>query len=284
MHPFPELISLTDGPDGVALAPPSPEADGRTYGGLFLAQAVAAARRTVEPDRAIHSLHAMFLRHGDVDVSTRYAVETIRDGRSFSARQVSADQHGREVFRMLASFHVPEDGLTYQADEGIDVAGLPGPDEAPVDYTAYTYALLDGPPGSWAGEVRPIDIRYLNPPEGRSGPPNTDDQLMWMRIVGDLPEDPAVHEAGLAYLADATLVDHVLLPHGYRWQDERFDGTSLDHAMWFHRPARADAWLLYHQRVAGTGGARGMVIGRFHTPDGTLIASCGQEGLMRWNG
>ena len=129
-----------------------------------------------------------------------------------------------------------------------------------------------------------MDIRYINAPHAPEGEPITEPQLMWMRIRDSIADDRHLHDVGLAYLADATLVDHVMLPHGHRWQDGRLTGASLDHAMWFHRPVRADEWLFYDQRVENTGGARGLASGRFYTSTGQLVATCMQEGLMRWSG
>jgi acyl-CoA thioesterase-2 len=127
-----------------------------------------------------------------------------------------------------------------------------------------------------------MDIRYINPPTAPEGVPVIEPQLMWLRITGPVPAGQASHDAGLAYLADSTLVDHVALPHGHRWHDARLTGTSLDHAMWFHRPTQVDRWVLYDQRVEHTGGARGLVTGHFYTTSGELVATCSQEGLMRW--
>jgi transcriptional regulator with XRE-family HTH domain len=135
----------------------------------------------------------------------------------------------------------------------------------------------------WHGSARPMDIRYINPPSGSRGEPVTERQLMWMKIPERLPDEPAVHRAALAYLSDSTLVDHVMLPLGLRWQDPDFQGASLDHAMWFHSPARADEWLLFEQTVETTGGGRGLASGRFFNRSGTLVATCLQEGLMRWS-
>lgn len=127
-----------------------------------------------------------------------------------------------------------------------------------------------------------MDIRYVNPPAAPRGVSITEDQRLWMRISEPLDDDPATHATGLAYLSDSTLVDHVVLPHGQRWQDPRLVSTSLDHAMWFHRPFRADEWLLFDQRVESTGRGRGLASGRFFTEAGRLVATCMQEGLIRW--
>lgn len=182
---------------------------------------------------------------------------------------------------MTVSFQVPEDGPRRQAS---DIPPVPPPEAVHLDYTMFTNSLRDEDEGPWPGEARPMDIRYVNPPVANPGVPINDDQFMWMRVVEALPEDRAMHDAALLYLSDATLVDHVWLPHGRRWQDRRAEGASLDHAMWFHEPVRADRWVLFDQRVEFTGGARGLASGRFYTETGDLVASCSQEGLMRWTG
>ncbi len=280
---FPAVIALTAGPDpGSFVGPESPERSGATYGGQLMAQAVSAAYRTVDDDRRIHSLHALFLRAGAVDETTLWQVEQIRDGRSFSARSVSGHQGGKEIFRVMTSFHVPEPGLDHQPTAVFDQGSLPDPDEVTTTYIDFCNAHPDTADADWHGEDRPMDIRYIDHPDPAGGPVDEGPQLMWCRVTGGLPDDHVTHDAALAYLADSTLIDHVTLPHGRRWHDGALTGVSLDHAMWFHRPARADQWLLYEQAVESTGGARGLAAGRFWTRDGTLVATCGQEGLMRF--
>jgi acyl-CoA thioesterase-2 len=251
----------------------------RTYGGQLMAQALAAAQRTVESERPVHSLHGYFLRPGAADQPLKLSVDRVRDGRSFSARAVTASQQGRELFRLLASFHVPEDGLEYS---GPAMPEVPPPESVTFTYGQFTHAVRPDYSGVWSGDARAMEVRYINPPTAPEGEPVTEDQRMWLRINGPLADDPALHAAALAYLSDSTLVDHVMLPHGYRWQDARLEGASLDHAMWFHRAARADQWLLFDQTVVATAGARGLVTARFYTAGGVLVATCTQEGLMRW--
>jgi acyl-CoA thioesterase-2 len=235
-----------------------------------------AAQATLAEGRIAHSLHAYFLRPGDALLPVDLAVETVRDGRAFSSRQVAASQRGKELFRMLASFQLPAATPQYTA---APMPPVPPPEQVTLTYDDFTVQQIGE--RDWAGDLRPLEIRYVNPP-GARGVPVTEPQLMWMRIEEPLADDPGIHQAGLAYLSDATLVDHVMLPHGLRWHDEDFEGTSLDHAMWFHRPARADHWLLFEQTVQATGGGRGLVSGRFFDRAGQLVASCVQEGLMRW--
>lgn len=228
------------------------------------------------------------MRGGDVSAETTLTVERIRDGRSFALRSVSAVQDGAELFRVTASFHAKEDGFDYQAGERYPIDRIPPPHEVELTYTDFTFQHPDVESSSWWGHERPIEIRYINPPDAlpdaQPGEPVVEPQLTWIRIVGDVGPDRAVNDVGLAYLSDATLVDHVMLPHGHRWQDARLTGTSLDHAMWFHRPALADRWLLFEQQVESTSGARGLTTGRLYDLDGALVATCGQEGLMRWSG
>lgn len=276
---FASLLDAAPLDKGRFLAPASPDKGERMFGGQFLAQCLAAAQTTVACDRRVNSLHGYFLRPGDVDLEVGLQVEVVRDGRSFSSRQVVADQRGRELFRMLVSYQVPDESAP-------EYTAFPMPDVPPPDEVRYTYddfTLEQSGSDAWHGSDRPVDIRYINPPTKPRGVPVTETQLMWMRIPEPLPDLGFVHQAGLAYLSDTTVVDHVMLPLGMRWQDSGLEGASLDHAMWFHRPARADEWLLFAQDVAATGGGRGLASGRLYTRRGELAATCVQEGLMRWS-
>ena len=275
---FAPLLRLSRIDERRFTAPRSPDKGERMFGGQFLAQCMAAAQATVADDRRVNSLHGYFLRPGDVDLELDLAVETVRDGRSFSSRQVVAVQRGKELFRVLVSYQVPDESPEYVATPMPDV---PSPDEVGFTYDDFTLELSGA--DAWHGSDRPVDIRYINPPTAPRGEPVTETQLMWMRIPESLPDSAVVHQAGLAYLSDTTVVDHVMLPLGLRWQDAGLEGTSLDHAMWFHRPARADEWLLFAQDVEATGGGRGLAKGRLYTRQGKLAATCVQEGLMRWN-
>ena len=242
-----------------------------------MAQCLAAAQTTVDGERDVNSLHGYFLRPGDVDLPVQIRVDRVRDGRSFSSRQAIAAQRGKELFRLLVSFQVPDETPEYAVAA---MPQVPPPEEVTYTYDHFTLAQTNE--DAWYGSDRPIEIRYVNPPSAPRGTPVTEPQLMWMRVNEALPDAPGAHRAGLAYLSDTTLVDHIPLPHGLRWQDPNFGGTSLDHAMWFHRPARADEWLLFEQTVEATGGGRGLASGRLFTRGGALVATCMQEGLMRW--
>lgn len=273
---FTALLNLRPDGEGRFTAPASPDKGDRIYGGQFLAQCLAAACATLADDRRVNSLHGYFMRPGNVDHDLDLRVHVLRDGRSFSSRQVVAEQAGRELFRMLVSSQVPEDSPEYTAGS---MPQVPPPEK--VTYTYDDFTLAQTGEDAWHGAERPMDIRYINPPMVR-GESVSEAQLMWMRIPEQLPNSSGVHQAGLAYLSDSALVDHIMLPLGLRWQDADFLGASLDHVMWFHRSARADEWLLFEQTVEAAGGGRGLARGRMFTQQGNLIATCLQEGLMRW--
>ena len=248
----------------------------RVFGGQVAGQALVAATRTVQPDRRVHSLHAYFLRPGDPTVPILYEVDRIRDGRSFTTRRVVAIQHGRAIFNLQTSFHVAETGPDYQLPMPLDV---PAPDTLP-DFKA-RMAPYKERMGEWYDRPRPIDLRHVgSDPFSRNGQP-ADDQQVWMRADGTLPDDPTLHACIVTYASDMTLLDTTVLPFGMSWETPGMQMASLDHAMWFHRPFRADDWLLYDQRPISTGGARGLAGGNIFTADGTLAISVVQEGLVR---
>jgi len=277
MSTFASLIELTPTGTDAYRAPGAPERSGRMYGGQFLAQALMAASATTDDDRDIHSLHAYFLRPGEVSVPIELTVDRVRDGRSFSVREVRAGQNGRELFRMLASFHVPEDGDEFA---GAQMPAVPPPESITMTYNEFS--RLNGEERDWDGEARPMDLRYVDPPTAPLGEPVLEPQRVWLRVPESMGDDMTAHFAGLAYLSDSTLVDHVVLPHGRRWQEPALNGASLDHAMWFHHTTRADEWLLFDQHVEATGHGRGVAHGRLFERHGRLVASCTQEGMIRW--
>ena len=233
----------------------------RVFGGQVAGQALVAAARTVEGG-TVHSLHAYFLRPGDPKIPILYEVDRIRDGRSFTTRRVIAIQHGRAIFQLAASFHSPEDG--YQHLDPMPAA--PDPESLP---------------GRARSADAALDLRYVTAgPLGRTEPqPPT--QQVWMRANGTLPDDPVLHTCLLTYASDLTLLDTTLLPHGTSVLDPGIMMASLDHAMWFHGPFRADEWLLYDQHTPAATGARGLATGRVFTRAGRLVASVVQEGLIR---
>lgn len=253
----------------------------RVFGGQVLGQALVAATRTIE-DRACHSLHAYFLLPGDPKVPILYEVDRSRDGKSFSSRRVVAIQHGRPIFHMSVSFQIDEPGLEHQ----IDAPAVPRPETLPGEDEARR-AVAGEVPAEYREhflrprpiELRPVDRNDLIDPEKR--PPH---QAVWVRATGPLPDDRALQQCVLAYASDMTLLDTCLLPHGIGWFDRRVQMASIDHAMWFHRPFRADTWLLYVQDSPAASGARGFNRGLIYTEDGTLVASVAQEGLLRMHG
>ena len=246
------------------------------FGGQVAGQALVAAARTVEPGRSVHSLHAYFLRPGDPHVPILYEVDRIRDGRSFTTRRVVAIQHGKAIFNLSASWHAHEDGFDHQ---------LPFPDDVPPadslpDFQSRWEPWADTL-GDWYDRPRPIDTRYVD----WSAPDRTDPQpprqRVWIRADGTLPDDPVLHTCVLTYASDMTLLDTTMLAHGGVSLEDRVQMASLDHAMWFHRPFRADEWLLYDQISPSASGGRGLVIGRLFDAAGRLVATAVQEGLVR---
>lgn len=250
----------------------------RVYGGQVAGQALVAAGRTVDPQRQVHSLHGYFVRAGDRGHPIMYLVEPVRDGRSFSVRRTVAVQHGKPIFFMSASFHRAEEGLDHATDGPRDV---PPPDQVPT--MAERLARYPERLGFWAGTPRPIDVRYVGAPGWvRSGDrPRQPQQRVWMRFDGKLPDDPLIHACALTYASDLTLLDAVLSMHGEVWGPGGVVGASLDHALWFHRPFRADEWFLYDCTSPSASGARGLATGRLFDTSGQHIASAVQEGLLR---
>ncbi len=255
----------------------------RVFGGQVAGQALVAAGRTIPPedsgrDRAVHSMHAYFLRPGDPLVPIVYTVDRIRDGRSFTARRVVAIQHGQAIFSLSASFARPEPGIDHQ-DEMPDV---PGPEVLPT--LADRIAPYADRLGGFARLPRPIDIRYVDDPpweQRLAGRRAEARSRVWMRASGTLPDDPLLHVCALTFASDLTLLDSVLVRHGVAWGFGVVSGASLDHAMWFHRPFRADEWLLYDAVSPSASGARGLATGAIWTRDGRRVVSVVQEGLLR---
>ena len=249
----------------------------RVFGGQVAGQALVAAARTIdERSRLVHSLHAYFLRPGDPTVPILYEVDRIRDGRSFSTRRVVAIQHGRAIFNLQASFHDHEPGHSHQLPMP---EGMGDPLDLPDFHTRMApYAEQIG---DWYHRPRPIDLRYVDgDPTSRRGQ-STTKQHVWLRADGVLPDDPVLHACVVTYASDMTLLDTTLLPFGLDWDTAGMQMASVDHAMWFHRPFRADEWLLYAQSAVSTSSARGMAQGTIFTADGRLVVSVVQEGLTR---
>jgi acyl-CoA thioesterase-2 len=248
----------------------------RVFGGQVIAQALVAAQRTVPAERPVHSLHGYFMRPGDPKVPIVYEVDRIRDGGSFSTRLVAAIQHGEAIFTLTASFQRHEEGLTHQ----VAMPDVPGPDDVPT--LEDQFGEIELPSVQELLRSRPVDLRHV---EGQiylaPGPEKAGRQSLWMRAAAPLPDDPGIHTALLAFCSDYSLLESVLRRHGLPWATRGLRTASLDHAMWFHRPARLDDWLLYTQESPSASGARGLALGRIYTRDGVLVASVAQEGMMR---
>ncbi|HEY5680157.1 MAG TPA: acyl-CoA thioesterase II [Pseudomonadales bacterium] len=251
----------------------------RVYGGQVLGQALVAASRTVPEDRHAHSLHGYFLRGGDTTVPILYTVDRIRDGRSFTTRRVVAIQHGKAIFNMAISFQIDEPGLSHQMPmpEVPDPEGLPDESEL---RKAWADKLPEPLEAAFDRE-RPIEVRPIDPVDVFAPEKRPPQQMCWMKCRDRLPDDPGLHQCVLAYLSDWSLLDTATLPHGVSFMQDNMQMASLDHAMWFHRPFRADEWLLYVQDSPSASGARGLNRGLIYNRAGELVASAAQEGLIR---
>jgi len=251
----------------------------RVYGGQVLGQALVAAVRTVPEERVAHSAHAYFLLPGDPAEPIIYDVERIRDGGSFTTRRVKGIQHGRAMFAMSVSFHKDEGGFDHHAP----MPEVPAPEDLPNEQDLKKH-MLDKLPANmktyWERE-RPIEIRPVDVSRYFARDKRDPRQLIWMRATKPLPDSFPLHQCVLAYASDFTLLDTALIAHGKLMFDKDLQLASLDHSMWFHRPFRADEWLLYAQDSPSAFGARGFCRGSVFTRDGLLVASTAQEGLMR---
>ena len=250
---------------------------GRVYGGQVLAQSLVAATRTVEATRKVHSLHGYFLRAGDISLPITFSVDRLRDGRSFSTRRVQAYQQGEPIFSMIASFQDQDPGLDHQIEmpENIsDPESLPSAAELMGDNPH--------PVAQYWAKARPFDMRHVGSPiyfnvDGEK----VAHQAVWLKSLGSLASDRNLHTAALAYLSDYTILESIYRRHGIAWAHPGLKSASLDHAMWFHREARVDEWLLYVQESPSAQGGRGLSLGRIYTREGVLVASVAQEGMVR---
>ncbi|MEE8602662.1 acyl-CoA thioesterase [Euzebya tangerina] len=246
----------------------------RVFGGHVAAQALVAAVRTVDEKRQVHSLHSYFLRPGDPKHNIIFHVDRIREGRSFTTRRVVAKQQGKAIFHLSVSFQIAEDGPEH-ADPMPDV---PSPDELQTMQQLFAGAGVDWKPPfpEWSS----VDLRYVTPANevarARSGRLQA-----WFRALDHVPEVPHLHVCVLTYMSDMSLLGTTITPHGGIPGNHNYRMASLDHAMWFHRPFRADEWLLYDMRSSNAFGARGLAHGQLFTEGGTLVATVMQEGLIR---
>lgn len=250
----------------------------RVFGGQVAAHALVAATRTVASEFTVHSLHSYFLRPGDTAVPIVYDVESVRDGRSFATRRVIARQHGRPIFALTCSFQMPEEGRTHQ-DRMPDV---PAPEDC-LDL-AEAFRKRGGSDDEWEREWAALQVRYAG--DSRPGGPLEDPDIpararLWIRVNGELPDDPLQHVSAFTYASDMTLLSATLVPHGTHISAPDVVAASLDHSVWFHQPFRADEWWLYDQHSPSAGGGRGLAMARVFTRDGSLVASVAQEGLIR---
>ena len=250
----------------------------RVFGGQVAGQALVAAGRTVDGERLVHSLHSYFIRPGDPAVPIIYTVDRVRDGRSFSVRRVLAIQHGKPIFVLSASFQLPQGGIDHQSE----MPAAPPPESLPT-----LAARFEGFDELW--EVmrqipQPFDVRYVDDPpwvQRGQGPREHQPHRVWLKADGTLPDDPLLHVCVVTFASDLNLLDSVLIHHGLAARLDPISMASLDHAMWFHRPFRADEWLLYVSSSASASGGRGLASGQFYSRDGRLVASVTQEGMIR---
>ena len=255
-------------------------ADG-TYGGHFLGQATAAALATVDDDRFIHSLHAYFIRGGRPGQPIEYAVERVRDGRSFCTRRVRASQDGKTAFELLASFTVEASSPTIDAATPPDLAALPPPESLPRYHELMASTDPLPFPAEWALREHGVDVRVVNAPWSPNGPSEKDGIRMWIKADGTLPASPKLHTAMMAYQSDESISDNVLVPLGVTWGTPGVFFVSLDHALWFHRPIDLNQWHLVDQWVVTATEGRGTSTGFVWSAEGSLIASFTQEALLR---
>lgn len=249
---------------------------GRVFGGQVLAQSLIAAQKTID-DRPVHSMHGYFLRAGDINLPIRFSVDRLRDGRSFSTRRVQAFQKGEVMFSMIASFQVAGPGIHHH---DLMPVGLPAPETL-----RSAHDILgehDHPMAQYWAKARPFDIRHI---DGNVYLPSditrVAHQATWFKANGEMPDDASLHRAAIAYASDYSILEPIFRRHGLSWAHEGLSEASLDHAMWFHRDARADQWLLYVTESPSAQGGRGLSTGRIFTQDGALVATVAQEGMIR---
>lgn len=255
-----------------------PGRENRAFGGQLIAQALVAAQHTIVDNRPPCSLHCYFVRPGLPGHPIDYRVERVKDGRSFSSRRVIAHSYGKEIFSLDASFQAPEHGLEFTPT--YDMTGVAAPEDC-ITYLDWMLSVSTERDADWARSFRPIDNRYVNPPPDALGDPVREPQLFWLKAKGDLGDEPGIHQTVAAFASDESISDIVLLPHGRRWIEPGVDTASLDHTMWFHRPFRADEWLLFVQQTVATFGGRGLARGDIYTADGVLVSICVQDSMVR---
>ena len=255
----------------------SPKRPSRVFGGQVLAQALNAAVRTVDTDRLAHSMHAYFLRPGNPAKQIVYEVDPIRDGRSFTTRRVVAKQDGIAIFNTSVSFQAEEQGLTHQFER----PQVTPPEELESDHVYWTRIAKESKGSIEAPKVQPIERKPIKRRDYKAPQPQEPEQHIWFRALGDLGDDLRRHQTVLAYMSDFALLGAALLPHPYTGLSKNMQMASLDHALWFHRPFRADDYLLYSMDSPSAAAGRGFSRGSFYTREGELVASTAQESLLR---
>ncbi len=250
------------------------------FGGQVLGQSIAAAYKTVDENRVIHSFHSYFLLPGDAKKPVIYDIENVRDGRSFSARRVKAIQDGRVIFDMTASFHAPEPGLSHQF---ADMPDVPEPDDVAQDIRFYedNYDGLSERMKESLSYHRPVDLRTVDSANSYTAEKREPKRSIWLKGRDKLDSPLSVHQASLAYASDHHFLSTSLQPHGMAVHDKSLRLATIDHAMWFHKPFKFDDWLLYEMESPFSGAGRGLVQGKIFDKQGTLVATTVQEGLMR---
>ena len=249
------------------------------FGGQVVGQALAAAQQTVDPIREAHSLHAYFLRAGDIEAPIIYNVERTRDGGTFSSRRIVAIQHGQPILNSSVSFQVPEKGVEHQTS----MPEVPAPEDlAPMrPLPPSELARLPVKLQRWLGIDGPFEFREVWPRDERSPPKRPPIQHIWFKLTATISDEAILHRALLAYASDFHLIGTATLPHGISYLTHNVQMASLDHALWFHRPFRVDEWLLYSFDSPTAQGGRGLARGQIFSRDGRLVASTAQEGLIR---
>jgi len=249
------------------------------FGGQVLGQALSAAQQTVEDKRAVHSIHAYFLRAGDIEAPIIYHVDRTRDGHSFSVRRVTAIQHGQPIFVFAASFQHDEPGVSHQ----FHMPEVPMPEDVEPNIAppADVMEKLPAKMQRWLSRMGPFEMRPIYPRDEVKPPKRPPYQQVWLRLIDKVDDAPELHRALLAYASDFYLLGTTTFPHGISYYQPNVQMASLDHAMWFHRPFRVDDWLLYSLDSPTAQNARGLARGQFFTRDGILVASTAQEGLIR---
>lgn len=262
----------------ILTGPPLPTPHGRSFGGQVLGQAIAAVGTSVPEGREIHSMHGYFLRPGSSSDRMTFEVARLYDGRSFSTRRAQAYQGGDVLMSMIASFQGIEEGIDHQ--ESLDMSEVPDPDSLPTVWEKYGHLADDSGRASWVLN-RPFDLRYVESDIVLRVEEPSSRQRLWLRARDTLPGTQIIHSAALAFASDYVLIEPVLRRHGLPWATPGLSSASLDHSMWFHRPFRADEWLLYELDSPTAQGGRGLAHGRFYNASGELVASVTQESMIR---